>query len=211
MSRDAESSSSYQKTGGRVRLRVAVIILVNDQILMVNDPHYRGGGWILPGGAVELGETTRDAAIREVHEETGINVEVSGFWRFREIVEPDPDDESGKVRRTFEVFLVAAPVPPGFLPKPAKPAIPEVADCRWVRTADLCPDRAFASRLPAQLLRQLQTGSLEIRPWESASLPNLVIDPVSRLWRLSDSSALSYSSAQLRRILKRSVARLSKR
>ena len=73
-------------------------------MLMVNDPHYRGGGWILPGGAVELGETTRDAAVREVHEETGINVEVSGFWRFREIVEPDPDDESGEMRRTFEVF-----------------------------------------------------------------------------------------------------------
>jgi 8-oxo-dGTP pyrophosphatase MutT (NUDIX family) len=189
VSPNADSSSSHQKTGGRVRLRVAVIIRVNDQILLVNDPHYRGGGWILPGGAVELGETTRDAAVREVHEETGINVEVSGFWRFREIVEPDPDDENGKMRRTFEVFLVATPLPPGFLPKPTKPDIPEVADCRWVRTADLWPDGAFASRLPTELLRQLRTRSLEVRPWESASLPNLVIDPVSRLWRLSDSTA----------------------
>jgi 8-oxo-dGTP pyrophosphatase MutT (NUDIX family) len=173
VSRDAGSSGSHQNTCAGVRLRVAVIILVDDQILMVNDPHYRGGGWILPGGAVELGETTRDAAVREVHEETGIKVEVSGFWRFREIVEPDPDDESGKMRRTFEVFLVAAPLLPGFLPKPTKPDIPHVADCRWVRTADLCPDGAFASRLPEELLRQLRTRSIEARPWESASLPNI--------------------------------------
>jgi 8-oxo-dGTP pyrophosphatase MutT (NUDIX family) len=169
-------SSNADSTGGAsadIRLRVAVIILVDDQMLMVNDPHYRGGGWILPGGAVELGETTRDAAVREVREETGINVEVSGFWRFREIVEPDPDDDSGKLRRTFEVFLTAAPPPPDSLPKPTKPHIPHVADCRWVRTADLCPGGAFASRLPAELLHQLQTRSLKISPWESATLPNI--------------------------------------
>lgn len=33
------------------------------------------GGWSLPGGAVELGESIREACVREVLEETGITVE----------------------------------------------------------------------------------------------------------------------------------------
>jgi len=34
------------------------------------------GKWSFPGGAVELGETVRDAAIRETKEECGLDVEL---------------------------------------------------------------------------------------------------------------------------------------
>lgn len=55
-------------------------LIVNDctnEVLMVNQYTYRRSViWTLPGGSVEEGETYREAVVREVLEETGLNVDV---------------------------------------------------------------------------------------------------------------------------------------
>lgn len=53
--------------------RGAKVLLVK----RVNPPNR--GKWALPGGLVELGEETQDAAVREIFEETGLKVEVEGL------------------------------------------------------------------------------------------------------------------------------------
>jgi len=35
------------------------------------------GAWVLPGGHIDLGETFEECAIREIHEETGVQIEMS--------------------------------------------------------------------------------------------------------------------------------------
>ncbi len=50
----------------------AVVATNNDgRVLLVRSPRR---GWEMPGGQVELGESLEDAAIREVKEESGIDV-----------------------------------------------------------------------------------------------------------------------------------------
>lgn len=54
---------------------VGVAVWRGDEVLLVKrgtDP--RAGQWSLPGGRQQPGETVRDAAIREVIEETGLTV-----------------------------------------------------------------------------------------------------------------------------------------
>ena len=51
---------------------VGVLVKKGNDILMVKRIHEPSKDlWSIPGGLVELGETTRDAAKREVFEETG--------------------------------------------------------------------------------------------------------------------------------------------
>ena len=54
----------------------AVIIDKGKMILVKRGVEPGKGKWSIPGGLVELGETVRDAAIREAKEETGLDVEI---------------------------------------------------------------------------------------------------------------------------------------
>ncbi|MCQ6265174.1 NUDIX hydrolase [Fictibacillus sp. WQ 8-8] len=55
-----------------------------DNILMVKNRGEKGSYYTLPGGAVEEGETLEQGAVREVREETGLEVEVENVFGISE-------------------------------------------------------------------------------------------------------------------------------
>ncbi|HIU25201.1 MAG TPA: NUDIX hydrolase [Candidatus Copromorpha excrementigallinarum] len=66
---------------------VRVIILDDtNRMLMVRQCHEGRDIWMVPGGAIEEGESSIDAAVREVKEETGLDVEIGNLiWHVEEV------------------------------------------------------------------------------------------------------------------------------
>lgn len=62
----------------------AVLILRGTRVLVVHNVAGERQWWSLPGGRVEPGETLGEAAVREVLEETGYRVRLTGLLRLRE-------------------------------------------------------------------------------------------------------------------------------
>ncbi|KRG12578.1 ADP-ribose pyrophosphatase [Virgibacillus soli] len=54
----------------------AVVFNDEGKILLIRAPRQ---GWEAPGGIIELGETIQDGIVREVKEETGIDIEITKF------------------------------------------------------------------------------------------------------------------------------------
>ena len=116
-----------RKYPGQPVVGVGVVIVEYGRLVLVR----RGaepalGKWSFPGGAVELGETVRDAAVREAKEECGLEVE---------LVEDRPMDaydiltldESGRLRYHYVLLQFLAQPKEGAL-KPTS----DVTDTRWV-------------------------------------------------------------------------------
>jgi ADP-ribose pyrophosphatase YjhB (NUDIX family) len=54
----------------------AVIFDQDENILLVKTTYQRVYPWGLPGGSLEYGEHPEDAVVREVREETGLNIDI---------------------------------------------------------------------------------------------------------------------------------------
>jgi 8-oxo-dGTP diphosphatase len=82
--------------------RVSVVVIGDDgKILLVR--HRKGSRqyWVLPGGRLEYGETFDECAVRELKEETGLDVKVDRLIYLSEAIAPD------RSRHIVNVYLTA--------------------------------------------------------------------------------------------------------
>ena len=104
----------------------AIIISEGKMILVKRGVEPGKGKWSIPGGLVELGETVRDAVVREAKEETGLDVE---------IVEDRPIDAFGNIDIDEKGSLRYHYILIQFLTRPKsgtlKPSS-DVLDAKWV-------------------------------------------------------------------------------
>jgi mutator protein MutT len=109
---------------------VGAIIMQDERILLVrrSNPPLQGE-WSIPGGVVETGETTKEAIVREVREETGLEIEVV---RLAEVFERIVRDRESRVQYHFVLIDYLCQVIAG-----EAHAASDVSEVRWVRTDEL--------------------------------------------------------------------------
>lgn len=85
---------------------VGAVVWRDGRVLLVRrakEP--RRGQWAIPGGGQDLGETVFEAAVREVREETGVDVAVTELLDVIDAVDRDAD---GRIRYHYTLIDVAA-------------------------------------------------------------------------------------------------------
>jgi len=79
------------------------VVVLNDERKILLVRHRKGNRqyWVLPGGRLEYGETFHECAVREVKEETGLDIAVEKFLFLSEAIAPD------RSRHIVNIYLKA--------------------------------------------------------------------------------------------------------
>ncbi|MFD4571567.1 NUDIX domain-containing protein [Streptomyces sp. NPDC058417] len=127
--RDYEDDPAAPRANSLVPAASAVVTDEAGRVLLQR--RVDNGTWALPGGALHIGESLPECAVRETREETGIDVEVVGivgtYSNPRHVFAYD----DGEVRQEFSICFLARPVG-GELA-----VSDESTDVRWFDPADV--------------------------------------------------------------------------
>ena len=131
----------------RPAIGVGVVVWKDGKVLLIR----RGkspmrGRWSLPGGRQELGETVREAAVREVREETGVEIRLGALL---DVVDTIRRDDSGAVTLQYTLVDFDADWIAG------APQAASDAECaEWADPDDLAPYGLWSETLRIVALSQ---------------------------------------------------------
>lgn len=88
-------------------IRVAIVILKEDKILLVQHKKKGRKYWLLPGGRVEFGETLFEAIQREIWEEANIKIKVGNLLFISDAISPELETKRHIINIFFEGRIIS--------------------------------------------------------------------------------------------------------
>jgi 8-oxo-dGTP diphosphatase len=109
---------------------VAACVFKDDRVLLIR----RGtppskGQWSVPGGAIELGESFKDTAKRELDEECGVEIEAGDIFDVENFIVRDEDD-------TIQYHYIVTYLTANYISGDIRPGLEEL-DVRWATKEEL--------------------------------------------------------------------------
>lgn len=84
------------------KVRLGVVLIKDDRILLVRQNNR--DFWVFPGGTLEPEEGLEECAVREMREETALEVTIDRLLYVADFLRPGAD---GALRHTIDVFMLA--------------------------------------------------------------------------------------------------------
>jgi 8-oxo-dGTP diphosphatase len=118
------------------------LIIKDDQILLIRHSELSTGRgyWVIPGGGLDPDETELECVVREMKEETNLDVEVKRLL----FDEPVPNEGPYQWRKSYLCRPIAGTAAPGREPEPEAAAAYAITEVRWF---DLRDDRDWPDDL----------------------------------------------------------------
>ncbi len=104
-------------------------IIHDDSILLIRHQHHHDGRtyWLFPGGGIQDGETEEQCVMREMKEETNLDVEVGPLI----LDEPTHPEAIYQRRKTYLCHPIKGSPSPGYEPELDAAAVYAIVEVRW--------------------------------------------------------------------------------
>jgi len=133
-------------------VRVAAVLVRDGRVLLARHEKRGESYWVLPGGAVEPGETLAQALVREVREEAGLEIEVGELLFVNDGYRP----EAEMVALYFVATIRRE------LPEAHRPEEKVLREVRWFSAGELA-DLEIRPGIKDELLAYLRSGQVRSR------------------------------------------------
>ncbi len=133
-------------------VRVAAVVVRDGRVLLARHQKRGESYWVLPGGAVEPGETVAEALVRELREEAGLEIEVGELLFVNDGYRPEAE--------MLAVYFAATTK--GESPEARRSGEKVLREVRWFAPEELA-DLEVRPRIKDELLGYLRTGQVSSR------------------------------------------------
>ena len=115
--------------------RYQAAIMIGSQLLLIRHEENQGRWtyWLLPGGGREDGESEEECVLREMREETGLEVRIERLLEEHDSTYPNPFYAHYK---TYLCTPISGEAQPGYEPEIEASSVYKIAEVRWVDVWD---------------------------------------------------------------------------